>query len=61
MKKAVPIEVIQEWVAKKKYVQDRLNKIKKRLLKYEKQRKHFEFRLQMIRQQEKKNGKIISE
>jgi len=45
---SVSQEVILEWVAKKKHIQDRLNRIKKRLKKYEKQQKHFSFRLKMI-------------
>jgi hypothetical protein len=57
--KPVPEEVVQEWATKKKYIQDRLNRIRKRLKKYSKQERHFEWRLQMIRQLEKKNGKAI--
>lgn len=55
--KRVPDEVILEWVAKKKHIQDRLNRIKKRLKKYSKQEKHFEFRMNLIRQYEKKSAK----
>ncbi|HVI42699.1 MAG TPA: hypothetical protein VM577_18850 [Anaerovoracaceae bacterium] len=50
-------EVILEWVAKKKHIQDRLNRIKKRLKKYSKQEKHFEFRMALIKKYEKENGK----
>lgn len=51
--KQIPKEVIQEWAGKKKYIQDRLNKIKKRLKKYQKQEKHFELRLRLIKDLEK--------
>jgi hypothetical protein len=51
---SVSQEVILEWVAKKKHIQDRLNRIKKRLKKYQKQERHFEFRIKMIRQFEEK-------
>lgn len=44
--------VIQEWVKKKKHIRDRLNKIEKRLKKYSKQKKHFEFRLKIIQEYE---------
>lgn len=50
---SVSDETILEWVKKKKHIQDRLNRIKKRLKKYHKQEKHFEFRLKMIKQFEK--------
>ena len=45
----IPEEVIQEWAKKKKHIQDRLNKIRKRLKKYSKQEKHFELRLRLIK------------
>lgn len=51
--KKIPENVIQEWVDKKQYIQNRLNRIKKRLKKYSKQEKHFEFRLRVIQQHEK--------
>lgn len=54
--KRVPDEVILEWVAKKKHIQDRLNRIKKRLKKYLKQEKHFELRMSLIRKYEKEHG-----
>jgi len=50
---SVPNEVIIEWVKKKKHIQDRLNRIKKRLKKYNKQLSHFEFRLKLVRAYEK--------
>lgn len=51
----VPKEVIEDWVKNKRRIQDRLNRIKKRLLKYEKQRKHFEMRLKVIAEHEKES------
>lgn len=51
--KKIPEAVIQDWAKNKKRIQDRLNRIKKRLLKYEKQKKHFEMRLKVIVQYEK--------
>lgn len=45
-------QVVQEWAGKKRHIQDRLNRINKRLKKYEKQKKHFEFRLKMVKQYE---------
>jgi len=53
--KQIPKEVIQEWAAKKRHIQDRLNRIKKRLKKYQKQEKHFELRLRLIQQYEKES------
>jgi len=50
--KKIPVEVIQEWFRKKKHIQDRLNRIKKRLKKYSKQEKHFELRLKLIKEHE---------
>lgn len=49
----IPEEVIQDWVKNKKRILDRINRIKKRLKKYEKQRNHFELRLKLIQQYEK--------
>jgi hypothetical protein len=49
----IPVEVIAEWAKKKKHIQDRLNRIKKRLKKYNKQEKHFELRLRLIKEYEK--------
>ena len=46
-------KVIEEWASKKKYNQDRLNRINKRIKKYLKQKSHFEFRLRMISEYEK--------
>jgi hypothetical protein len=49
----IPVEVIKDWIKNKKRIQDRLNRIKKRLKKYEKQKAHFEMRLRVIQQNEK--------
>lgn len=49
----IPDKVIQDWVKKKKRIQDRLNRIKKRLKKLTKQEKHFEMRLRAIQKHEK--------
>lgn len=54
---SIPNEVIEDWVSKKKHVQDRLNRIKKRLKKYQKQEKHFELRLKLIQKYEKDMSK----
>jgi predicted ribosome quality control (RQC) complex YloA/Tae2 family protein len=51
--KKIPEEVIQDWVKNKKRIQDRLNRLKKRLKKYEKQKNHFEMRLKAIHAYEK--------
>ena len=45
-------EVIEDWVKNKKRIQDRLNRINKRLRKLEKQKIHFEKRLRVIKQHE---------
>lgn len=48
----VPKEVIQDWAKKKKHIRDRLNRIKKRLKKLQKQEKHFELRLRLVKEHE---------
>lgn len=48
----IPEEVIKDWIKSKKRIQDRINRIKKRILKFEKQKKHFEMRLRVIAQHE---------
>jgi len=55
----VPPEIIVDWIRKKKYIQDRLNRIRKRIKKLEKQINHFEFRLQIIKKHCIKNEKNI--
>lgn len=54
--KKIPEEVIQDWVKNKKRISDRINRIKKRLKKYNKQLAHFEFRDKLIKQYEKDNS-----
>lgn len=49
----IPEAVIQDWVKNKKRIQDRLNRIKKRVKKYQKQEKHFEMRLRMVQEHER--------
>jgi hypothetical protein len=44
----IPEQVILDWISKKKHIQDRLNRINKRLKKYNKQKIIFEMRLRMI-------------
>jgi len=46
------IEVIKDWVKNKKRIQDRLNRIKKRLKKLNKQEKHFEMRMRLVKEYE---------
>lgn len=48
----IPEAVVKDWVKNKKRIQDRLNRIKKRLKKYEKQKAHFEMRLRAIAKHE---------
>ena len=48
----IPEAIVRDWVKNKKRIQDRLNRIVKRLRKYEKQRVHFERRLKVIKQYE---------
>lgn len=51
--KKIPEEVVQDWVKNKKRISDRVNRIKKRLKKYNKQLAHFELRLKVIQKYEK--------
>lgn len=51
----VPEQVLKDWVKNKKRIQDRLNRIKKRLKKYQKQEKHFEMRLKAVQRYEKES------
>jgi len=58
----VPEEVIQDWIKNKKRIQDRLNRVRKRLKKYQKQEKHFEMRLKAVQKYEKEaNQKEVKE
>jgi hypothetical protein len=54
----IPEAVLKDWVKNKKRIQDRLNRIKKRIKKYEKQRLHFEARLRAIAKYEKDNEAV---
>lgn len=47
--------VLLDWIKNKKRIQDRLNRIKKRLLKYERQKNHFSMRLAEIKKYEDAN------
>lgn len=49
----VPPAIVQDWIKNKRRISDRLNRIKKRIKKLEKQRSHFEMRLKVIQQHEK--------
>lgn len=55
----IPEEVIAEWASKKKYNQDRLARIQKRLKKYEKQKKHFELRLRLVKEYEQRQVQSV--
>ncbi len=55
--KNIPDNVVKDWVKNKKRIQDRLNRIKKRLKKLAKQEKHFEMRLKVIKDHEKNSAK----
>lgn len=57
--KKIPEDVIEDWVKNKKRITDRINRIKKRLKKYEKQKNHFELRLKLIQQYEKNKAKNV--
>lgn len=52
----IPKETIEDWVKNKKRIQDRLNRIRKRLKKYNKQLVHYELRLKLIKQHENRKG-----
>lgn len=54
----IPEAVVKDWVKNKKRIQDRLNRIKKRIKKYQKQEKHFEMRLKAIQKHEKTNEAV---
>jgi len=56
---AIPEEVIKDWILNKKRINDRLNRIKKQLKKLHKKEKHFEMRLRMITESEKKSAKKV--
>jgi hypothetical protein len=49
----IPEEIILDWIKNKKRIKDRLNRINKRLKKYNKQKLHYELRLRLIKEYEK--------
>jgi hypothetical protein len=49
----IPEPILLDWVKNKKRIQDRLNRINKRLKKYTKQKNHFEMRLREIAKYQK--------
>jgi hypothetical protein len=51
----IPEEVIKDWIKNKKRIQDRINRIKKRLKKYNKQLSHYELRIRIIKEHENKS------
>lgn len=53
----IPQTVVEDWIKNKKRIQDRLNRIRKRLVKYEKQKRHFEMRLKVIKASENNSVK----
>jgi hypothetical protein len=55
----IPEKIIQDWVKNKKRIQDRLNRINKRIKKYTKQKNHFELRLREIIKYERDNTRPI--
>ena len=54
----IPEAVVKDWVKNKKRIQDRLNRIKKRLKKFQKQEKHFEMRLKAVQKYEKEHEAV---
>ena len=61
MTNKIPEEVIKDWIKNKKRIQDRLNRIRKRLKKYLKQEKHFLRRLKAIEEyknSERSDGQV---
>jgi hypothetical protein len=49
----IPDPVLQGWVKNKRRIQDRLNRINKRIKKLDKQKRHFEMRMRAIQNHEK--------
>lgn len=54
MRREISQDTLEEWVSKKKYIKDRLLRIKKKLKKILKQEKHFEMRLRLVEEYEKR-------
>lgn len=50
-------KTILDWIKNEKRIQDRLNRINKRLKKYQKQKVHFEFRQKFIKEYKRKLSK----
>jgi hypothetical protein len=50
--RSISPSILQEWIGKKKYNQDRLNRIRKKIKKLLKQEKHFEMRLRLVKEHE---------
>ena len=55
----IPQEIVVDWIKNKKRIQDRLNRINKRIKKYTKQKNHFELRLREIIKYESNNARTI--
>jgi len=53
--KNIPQHILLDWVKNKKRIQDRINRINKRLKKYNRQKNHYEMRLKAIIQYEKES------
>jgi chaperonin cofactor prefoldin len=54
----IPETILLDWLKNKKRIQDRLNRINKRIKKYTKQKNHFESRIRAIEAYEKKIKEI---
>lgn len=50
-------EVVLDWVKNKKRIQDRLNRINKKIKKYQKQKAHFEFRRECVKRYETRTSR----
>jgi hypothetical protein len=55
----IPEEIVLDWIKNKKRIQDRLNRIRHRVKKLTKQEKHFEMRLRVIKEHEKKFVEVL--
>lgn len=51
----IPEAVIKDWVGNKTRIQNKLNRLNKRLKKYNKQKAHYEMRMRAIVKYEKEN------
>lgn len=52
--KTIPNEILDEWAGKICHIEGRLNRIRKKLKKLNKQEKHFEMRLRLAKEYKKK-------